>query len=164
MEKFVPLETAGELQRVRDIAAIIWPATFARILSPEQIAYMMDMMYAPGVMASELDAGVKFEILQIDGKDAGYMVYEKISDDCAKLHKLYLLADFHGRNYGQQMLDHVACNCRRMGCRFLKLNVNKKNQRAIKAYLRNGFTIDHPETNPIGNGFVMDDFVMIKSL
>lgn len=164
MENFIALTAPGELVRIRDLAAVIWPATFAEILSREQITYMMQMMYAPEVMNAEMDNGVKFELLQIDGTDAGYMVYEKISADCAKLHKLYLLQKFHGRSFGQKMLDHVADLCRRLGCRYLKLNVNKQNSRAIKAYLRNGFTHDHPEINPIGNGFVMDDFVMIKSL
>ena len=164
MENFILLTTPGELARIRALARIIWPVTFAKILSREQIAYMMQMMYAPEVMSAEMAAGIKFELLQIDGADAGYMVYEKISDDCAKLHKLYLLQKFHGQNFGQKMLDHVSGRCRQMACRSLKLNVNKHNSRAIKAYLRNGFTHDHPETNPIGNGFFMDDFVMIKSL
>lgn len=164
MEKFILLTTPAELIRIRRLAEVIWPVTFAEILSKEQISYMMQMMYAPEVMRAEMGAGVQFEILQLDGADAGYMVYEKISAECAKLHKLYLLQKFHGQNFGQKMLDHVAASCRRMGCRSLKLNVNKHNSRAIKAYLRNGFSHDHPETNPIGNGFVMDDFVMIKSL
>ncbi|MDD3154802.1 MAG: hypothetical protein PHS41_08035 [Victivallaceae bacterium] len=42
-----------ELESIRRIAADIWPKTFRTILSPEQITYMMQMMYAPEVMAGE---------------------------------------------------------------------------------------------------------------
>ena len=47
---FVTLDTPESLQTVRDIAAEVWPKTFAPILPPEQIPYMMRMMYAPEVM------------------------------------------------------------------------------------------------------------------
>ena len=47
MENFIALTAPGELVRIRDLAAVIWPATFAEILSREQITYMMQMMYAP---------------------------------------------------------------------------------------------------------------------
>ena len=40
-----------ELALVRDVASVVWPVTFREILPPEQLAYMMEMMYAPDVMA-----------------------------------------------------------------------------------------------------------------
>ena len=43
---FRMLLSHAELQAVRDIADSVWPPTFREILSPEQIVYMMKMMYA----------------------------------------------------------------------------------------------------------------------
>ena len=57
MEEFVSLQTADALARVRAIADDVWPKTFREILSPEQIIYMMKMMYAPEVMEKELTEG-----------------------------------------------------------------------------------------------------------
>lgn len=51
---FEQLNTPDALQIVRDIAADIRPKTFSNILSREQIVYMMEMMYAPGVMKKAL--------------------------------------------------------------------------------------------------------------
>ena len=45
--QFQPLETPESLQLVRDVADEVWPKTFAPILPPEQIPYMMHRMYAP---------------------------------------------------------------------------------------------------------------------
>ena len=53
------------LDAVRKIAHTIWPVTFREILSPEQISYMMKMMYSPEVMADELASGYNFEIVKI---------------------------------------------------------------------------------------------------
>ena len=60
MEEFVQLRTAEALARVRAIADDVWPKTFREILSPEQIVYMMKMMYAPEVMEKELANGFLF--------------------------------------------------------------------------------------------------------
>ena len=42
---FRELTAPEELAAVRAIAASIWPETFASILSPAQIVYMMKMMW-----------------------------------------------------------------------------------------------------------------------
>lgn len=165
MITFKKLDFAPDLQIIRDIADDIWPKTFRDILSPEQITYMMQMMYAPEVMEKELAQGYCFEVAYIKDSPAGYMVYSAYEQPgCAKLHKLYLLGKFHSRGYGSQMLIHVAAQCRKMEFSRLILNVNKYNERAIKAYKRNGFTIVESVKIDIGNGFFMDDFVMEKNL
>lgn len=157
----------AELQAVRDIANSVWPPTFRDILSPEQISYMMKMMYAPEVMEHEFDQGIYFEVLSLDGEDAGYISYGRYADhhpDIVKLHKCYLLEKFQGQGHGSAMLRHAALAARQLGAKYLRLNVNKHNEKAIRAYLRNGFATIESVKNDIGNGFFMDDFVMQKNL
>ena len=164
--EFEELLTADALQELRKVAFKVWPQTFAAILSPEQIEYMMQMMYAPEVQAEELASGVHFELLRIDREPAGYISYSAYASEpgTAKLHKVYLLQKFHGMNIGQQMLDHAQYQCRKLGFNMIMLCVNKHNERAIKAYKRNGFAIERALCTPIGNGFYMDDYVMKKSI
>ncbi|MBE6399905.1 MAG: GNAT family N-acetyltransferase [Lentisphaerae bacterium] len=162
--KFIELKTPESLQVIRDIAASIWPETFREILSPEQITYMMEMMYAPAVMEKELADGYHFDIVCTDDLPAGYMVYSSYAPETAKLHKLYLLSRYHGRGIGSAMLDHVANQTRKLGFKNLILNVNKHNVKAINAYERNNFTTIEAVKIDIGNGFFMDDFVMKKVL
>ena len=152
----------ADLAVIRMIADQIWPETFQSILSPEQIVYMMQMMYAPKVMAAEFAEGRVFEILYLDSEPAGYVSYESYpgAESTVKLHKLYLLKQFHGRGWGSYLLKHVIDETNKRQCRYLRLNVNKNNHAAIKAYLRNGFVTVESVKIDIGNGFVMDDFVM----
>ena len=159
MEAFVSLRTADALARVRAIADDVWPKTFREILSPEQIVYMMKMMYAPEVMEKELANGFLFDLLVVDGCDAGYMVYAPCNEpETMKLHKLYLLEEFQGKGYGQKMLRHVADVARNSGFRSLILAVNKQNIKAQKAYERFGFRQYKSVQIDIGNGFIMDDY------
>ena len=163
--RFVELTTPESLAVVRAVAAEIWPETFRSILPPEQIPYMMKMMYAPEVMERELAAGFRFDALYLDGAPAGYVSYSKYDlPGVAKLHKVYLLSKFHGRGYGTLMLEHACRRCRELGFARVRLNVNKHNARAIAAYERNGFVRVESVRIDIGGGFFMDDYVMEKTL
>ena len=158
--KFVALTTPDSLAVVRDIAAEIWPETFRAILPPEQIPYMMKMMYAPEVMERELSSGYAFDLLTVDGKDAGYMVYSPTGEPgTMKLHKLYLLSEYHGCGCGQKMLQHVISISSELGYRSVILAVNKQNYKAQKAYKRFGFILEKSVCVDIGNGFFMDDYL-----
>lgn len=163
---FEQLNTPDALQIVRDIAADIWPKTFSNILSREQIVYMMEMMYAPAVMEKELADGYRFEIIRVDDIPAGYMVWSAYPahPGTAKLHKLYLLQEYHRQGIGSAMLTHVAARAEAAGFSRLRLNVNKNNEAAKRSYLRNGFSTVESVKIDIGNGFFMDDFVMEKAL
>lgn len=164
--EFTPLTTPESLSAVRSIAAEIWPETFRDILSGEQIAYMMKMMYAAPVMNDELARGVRFILVKVDGENAGYISWSPCPDSpqTAKLHKLYLRSRWHHTGTGSAMLRYMIGLCRGLGFKFLKLNVNRHNAPAIRAYARNGFRVVEKVCTDIGGGFVMDDYVMQTTL
>lgn len=151
-----------ELALVREIAALVWPVTFQEILSSDQIAYMMDMMYAPEVMEREYAEGIQFQAVFDSEKPIGYLTWGRCDStpDCAKLHKCYLLPDYQGRGIGSLMLKKAKSDAKKAGFARLRLNVNRNNTKAIKAYIRNGFQTVETVDNPIGNGFFMNDYVM----
>ena len=62
------------------------------------------------------------------------------------------------------MLARVLANAAAGGAREVHLRVNKANRRAIAAYERAGFRLDRPDVRDIGGGFVMDDFIYVRSL
>lgn len=165
MTGFVRLETAGSLSRVRAIAADVWPKTFREILSEEQIRYMMELMYSPSVMEEELGKGYRFDLLVIDGTDAGYMVYAQYEKPFRmKLHKLYLLEEYQGKGFGQMMLSHVKEESAKLGFTELMLAVNKQNVKAQRAYERAGFELERSVKIDIGGGFYMDDYHLVCKL
>lgn len=155
------LKNESEYPIAYRLAQEIWDTTYNVILSPEQIKYMLDMMYAPEVIAKELAEGIAFEFVKDNGTPIGFLSYGFYhGDETMKLHKVYLSDIYHGQGIGSMMLQHAIAAAKKAGAKKLILNVNKNNARAIKAYERNGFSLVEKVKNDIGNGFYMDDFVM----
>jgi GNAT superfamily N-acetyltransferase len=156
----------ADLPVISQLAGVIWRACYPGIITHAQIDYMLARMYAIEVMRDEIRSrGIHYDLLFVDGKPAGFASYGPASEPgVVKLHKLYLMAELHGRGLGSRLLQHVESEVRRLGARRLSLSVNKCNARAIAAYQRNGFVVAETVVTDIGGGFVMDDYVMAKDL
>ena len=104
-------------------------------------------------------------VLRRSGQAIGYCSYARTDEpNELKLEQLYLLPALHGQGLGRLMLEHVETDALRPGCEVLMLQVNKQNAVAIDVYRRAGFTVRKEVVVDIGNGFVMDDFIMEKRL
>ena len=155
-----------ELFLVRQVADVVWPITFRPILSDVQIAYMMEMMYAPEVMAKEYDEGIQFHGVFDGDRAVGYYIWGRCDSEpnTAKLHKCYLLPEYQGMGLGSRMLREAKGQAAQAGFARIRLNVNRHNEKAMRAYFRNGFKAIEMVDKPIGNGFFMNDFVMEAEL
>jgi GNAT superfamily N-acetyltransferase len=161
------IEPAGEgdLARISKLAGVIWRACYPGIITLEQINYMLDWMYSLDTLRKELRSGICYDLLLVGGELSGFSSYGPTEQARVfKLHKLYLLPKLHGRGLGSLLLNHCEREVRKHGGRRLMLNVNKHNVKAIKSYRRNRFVITESVVADIGNGFVMDDYVMAKDL
>jgi diamine N-acetyltransferase len=153
--------TPTDIALLQVLAGQIWRAHYPGIISAEQIEYMLDRMYAADVIDQEMRAGTCWELIR-DGKESvGFLSYS--FDQSAarlKLHKLYVLVGRHGQGLGRAGLARVMGVAAALGAREVSLFVNKKNQKAIRAYERAGFTVADSVINEFGGGFVMDDYRM----
>ncbi len=157
--------TPDALPEVAELARRIWPEAYAQILSAVQCAYMLDLFYAPDRLRRDIAQGVRFVFVQIAGRRVGYFAYGPSSRTGeATLHKLYLLQEHHGRGVGSASLAEAVRRARTDGYLRLSLAVNRHNAKALRAYLRNGFQKQGEQVIEIGGGFVMDDFVLVRTL
>jgi ribosomal protein S18 acetylase RimI-like enzyme len=164
---------------IRDIAYKTWPIAFRDILKPQQIDYMLDMMYSATSLAEQIDIkGHRFllaffydlentnnESGQRECRYIGYSSYELNFDKTGKtkIHKIYILPKFQGSGCGKAMIKEIEKIARFNNSGILSLNVNRSN-RAITFYKNFGFKIINEENIDIGNGFFMEDYVMEKVL
>ncbi|MGB8168402.1 MAG: GNAT family N-acetyltransferase [Chthoniobacteraceae bacterium] len=156
--------TSTDIPVLRDLADCIWRISYPGMISIEQIEYMLGWMYSAEKIAAELSSGVNWEIALLDERPIGFTSLTLHSRTLAELNKLYLLPELHGRGLGQAMLAHATESAAPRGCTELRLRVNKRNARALRCYDRAGFRVIDSLTADIGGGFVMDDYVLSRSL
>ncbi|WP_114154607.1 GNAT family N-acetyltransferase [Chromobacterium haemolyticum] len=168
MSQSVCLEplTSADFPVLATLAGEIWHQHFISMISREQIEYMLAGRYVPEKLSAYLDAPDRwFGLLKLDGRAVGYCSYALTATAGEmKLEQLYLLAEMRGRGLGAYMLDAVERAARQRGCHTLVLTVNKHNAGSIAVYQRRGFLVREEAVFDIGNGFVMDDYVMEKRL
>jgi diamine N-acetyltransferase len=148
------------------LARDIWYAHYPSIITIEQIEYMLDQRYRPEIISSQLASNAAWwDKLLLNGAMVAFASYELCEHaDAMKLDKLYVRYDLRGRGYGSLLMQHVERCARDRGRTRLYLQVNKNNASAVDAYRRNGFTVTEAARFDIGRGFVMDDYVMSKTL
>jgi diamine N-acetyltransferase len=158
--------TDTDFETVTRLADTIWHGHYASIVGAAQIDYMLAGRYAPERMRPYLDSDQRWMwVLRVGGVPAGYCSCS-LSEraDELKLEQLYLLAEHKGKGLGGYMLRHVEAQARALARPLLYLTVNKGNTDSIAIYRKSGFVVREETVFDIGNGYVMDDYVMEKRL
>jgi GNAT superfamily N-acetyltransferase len=164
----------GEISPVRDadveplcrLAREIWVQHYPGIITVKQIEYMLAQRYSPAVVRAQLnEPGIWWNKLRVNATLAGFSCCE-LGDEpgSMKLDKLYVHQIYRGKGFGTALIRHAERLAAGNGCRRLYLQVNRGNHGSIAMYRRAGFDVEREVKVEIGNGFVMDDFVLAKRI
>ena len=180
---FKLVETNEDLQATARMAHDIWFEYWPALIGKAQTEYMVANMQSLSAITRDIrQVGYRYWILLDEqGKRVGYTsaLVEDFSDDpmCAEatkhgteiakraskrlfISKIYLLSDARGHGYARRTIEFYEDLCFARGFEAMYLTVNKYNELGIRAYHGTGFeTIDSVETD-IGEGYIMDDYIM----
>ena len=139
----------------------IWLVAYGEILSKAQLDHMIDKFYNESALRELIQKGHVFYLAQDDNeKYVGFVSYELNSEpNKTKIHKIYVLPETQGTGLGRQFFELVKEKAIENNQNAIFLNVNKYNN-AIHFYTKLGFVKVKDEIIDIGNGYVMDDYVM----
>ncbi|QKS27586.1 MAG: GNAT family N-acetyltransferase [Candidatus Accumulibacter similis] len=156
----------ADVDAVIELARQVWQQTYPGIISQEQIDYMLAQRYGRERLLAELGRpDVWWDKATVDGCLAGFSSCMTLAGGGEmKLDKLYVDSQRQRRGIGARLLEAVESHAYVAACQALILAVNKRNERAIAAYRRHGFVVRDSVCVDIGHGFVMDDFIMSRSL
>ncbi|MDR1877209.1 MAG: GNAT family N-acetyltransferase [Flavobacteriaceae bacterium] len=149
---------------ILQIAHKTWPVAFKDILSTQQINYMLEMMYSIKSIKNQI-YNLHHKYVLVKDKKHGFLGYISYEVDykplVTKIHKIYVLPEAQGRGIGKILIEKAEFFAGEKGNITLSLNVNRFNK-AIQFYERMGFRICGSEDIDIGNGFLMEDYIMNK--
>jgi ribosomal protein S18 acetylase RimI-like enzyme len=162
----ISIATKSQLEIIRDLAYKIWPSTYGKILSEEQLNFMLAKFYNLNYLENQLINENQVFLLIEDNKGyLGFCSYElnyELSNK-TKLHKIYVLPQTQGRGVGKFALKEVEKIALENKNTILLLNVNRGNN-AQEFYKKQGYLITKTIDIEIENGYLMEDFVMEKEL
>lgn len=162
--QFIPVQTEAQVQQLASIANEVWHEHFASILIPEQIDYMVAKFQSISEIMRQIgEEGYQYIFLKLNGIIIGYMGIHPEKDKLF-LSKLYILKSYRGNGYASETFAFLEKFCLENALSAIYLTVNRHNDSSIKVYEAKGFLRIREQVADIGNGFVMDDYVMEKKV
>ena len=152
--------TQNDIGIIKNLADKIWHSHYPGIITVEQIEFMLESMYSEKVIAGQIQNGYMWLIAYRQSTPLGFLSCNKVdAEGNYFLNKIYIDTGSQHKGVGKLLLDTCMQNCTQL--KTMRLQVNRKNYKAINFYFKNGFIIEDAKDFDIGNGYFMKDFVMI---
>jgi GNAT superfamily N-acetyltransferase len=152
-----------DFEQIEKLGSVIWGEHYTPIIGVEQVEYMLDKFQSVSAIKSQILEGFEYYSIYFKEAAVGYLSVVK-NEDALFLSKFYISKNERGKGIGKHTLDFVIDKASGLGLSKISLTVNKYNSNSIKAYEKMGFKIIDSTIVDIGNGFKMDDFVMVKTI
>lgn len=153
--------TIEDIPLINEIAEKSWKKHYPGIISEGQIEYMLEQMYSePELQKHFKNPNYHYYLIGDDENTLGIMGFENYyQSNTTKLHRIYLLEEAKGKGLGTFALNFLKEQVKNSGDKRIILAVNKKNP-SYHFYISQGFSVYEEGIFEIGNGYVMDDYLM----
>ena len=160
-----PVHSSLEIQTVAQLAHKIWNQHYVPIIGHEQVDYMLDKFQDADAIAQQIEDGYEYFIIYQKKNPCGYLAL--VPNQIEKkmmISKIYIDSQFRRLSLGSQLLDFAIEEARKRRFNCIWLTVNKNNSKSIAWYQKRGISIKDKIEIDIGNGFIMDDYLMEMTL
>lgn len=152
-----------EHQALSDAARDIWLEHYTPLVGEAQVHYMIDTLQSAGQIKNDLREGYLYWVAVNKDGIIGYCSV-KARQDHLFLSKIYVRREYRGQGLARRFFDLVFQYTREQNLPLIRLHVNRSNSTSIAAYKHMGFVIAGELVSDIGQGYVMDDYVMELTL
>jgi len=161
---FLKVRTSDEINVVAGLAREIWNEYYTPIIGKSQVNYMIDKFQSAEAIKSQID-NENYEYYLIDHafEPSGYIGIKPSGEELF-LSKFYILGEKRGNGLGRKSFEFLVNRAKELGLKCITLTVNKNNTSSIGAYEKLGFKNQGPIVADIGDGYIMDDYLMKYTL
>ncbi len=162
--EIVHVKSASEIEQVAAIANEVWREYYSSILTEGQIEYMLERFQSIEAVSEQIaKEGYQYYLLCNGYENFGYFAIKQ-ENGSLFLSKYYMLENYRGRGYASAGFDFIEKFAASKALSSVWLTVNKGNENSISIYKHRGYVIVKEQVADIGNGFVMDDYIMEKGI
>ncbi|MDC9722594.1 MAG: GNAT family N-acetyltransferase [Urechidicola sp.] len=163
MIEIKPATSQPDFEIISQLAFIIWEEHYTKIIGSAQVTYMLNKYQTVSSIENQVVEGYQYHLVYADKIPVGYLSFIK-KEQSLFLSKIYVLNSERGKGIGKFMMDFLQQKAIENNLHSISLTVNKQNTVAIKAYKKMGFIRTDSIITDIGQGFMMDDFKMVKEI
>jgi len=157
--RIIPVANEELVLSLSAVADDIWRQHYTPIIGEAQVDYMLEKFLSPEALVEQINSGYEYFLFSYDYTFAGFAgILEK--DGKLFLSKLYVHEDFRGKGIASYMFQKFIEICKLRNLKTIWLTCNRNNTGSLAVYEHLGFKKVREEAADIGNGFVMDDFIM----
>ncbi len=161
MKLQISLLKTDEVDAISAFAKSVWYEHYSPIIGEKQVKYMLEKFQNADAIKAQLNQGYQYFRVTDETGLIGYFSTQIRKNASLFISKFYLAKQARGKGVGKKMLTFIEKLAQLAHCKTLNLTVNKYNP-AYKAYLKLGFTNQGSVKFDIGNGYIMDDYLMGK--
>lgn len=144
---------------IQNLASDIWWKYYPPIIGYKQVQYMLDKFYSESALLEQMNIKKhQFFLISWKKKMIGFVSIECLKHKKLFIHKFYILQNMSNKGIGTKVFRKIVLIFQP---KEIRLTVNRQNFKAINFYFKNKFIIEKVEDFDIGNGFYMNDFVMV---
>ncbi len=148
----------NDFSKITSLAKTIWHQHYINIISIEQINYMLDKMYSEKSLVEQTSIlNHLFYFIEYNNNHVGFISFNENEPYNWHINKFYILQDVATNGIGTLSFNALL---KLISPKTITLTVNRKNYKSINFYFKNGFKLKAVKDFDIGNGFVMEDFIM----
>lgn len=152
----------SDAETIAQLAEIIWWKHYPAIIGEDQVRYMLERMYSLSSLQTQLKSeSISFYLIEQEGEVLGFISFETRSEQEGFINKFYILPEVSNQGLGKwafyELLKHYP------EIQEIRLQVNRLNFKPINFYFSLGFKIEEVADFNIGDGYYMNDFVMLRN-
>ena len=160
-----PIIKSKDINIVAQLAHNIWNQHYVPIIGQDQVDYMVEKFQSETAISQQLQEGYEYFIIEHQSHPCGYLALVPNQVTCKiMISKIYVDSNHRGLGLGRELLDFTVEKAKKEGFKTIWLTVNKYNTNSIQWYEKQGFQIKEKVVFDIGNGFIMDDYLLEKPI
>jgi len=152
-----------EAPTIAKFAEPIWYQHYSPIIGDAQVKYMLEKFQSKKAILNQLDEGYQYFKVTHKSELVGYSSIQFRKNHSLFISKFYLSESARGKGIGKKMLNYIEELAKSKGSLTIDLTVNKDNP-AYDIYLKLGFVNQGAAEFDIGEGYIMDDYLMCKKI
>jgi diamine N-acetyltransferase len=152
-----------DVTKIIELAQSVWWKHYPDIIGEEQVRFMLNKMYSHEALENHiLNKTQLFYLINNEQESCGFLAIEKKTETELFLQKFYILQSTQNKGIGARAFDALLALYPQI--EIIRLQVNRQNIKPINFYFKIGFKIEKSADFDIGDGYFMNDFVMIKKI